>query len=402
MTVLADRLKNIAFSQTMAVIQRIEQLKAEGRNVVSLASGELGLPIPESIRQAAAAAAIRGEERSPPTAGIRKLREAIADAFRRNNGLRFSPDQITVGGGSKQVIFNALAATVNPGDEVIFPAPYWVSYPDIAFLVGGVPVPVSGRKEDGYKLTPESLERAITARTRWLILNSPCNPTGVVYSAAELAALADVLRRHPRILVLSDDIYEGFVYAPATFATLATIAEDLAERIVTVNGFSKRFSMIGWRLGYAGGPSWLIDAMNKVQSQVTSGTATITQAGALAALSLPAEEQKQFGAILEARRDIVLPLADALPSVTYPRPDGAYYVFADVSAWLGAKTPAGDTITSDVELAAHILDAAGVVVLPGVYFGQAGALRLSYSADIAEVSEAFVRLRGVLNGLSPA
>lgn len=402
MTALANRLENVTFSQTIAVIRRIAELKAEGRDILSLAAGEVGLPIPEPIREAAAQAALRGEERSPPVEGIEPLKAAIAATFARDNGLEFAPDQILVGSGSKQIIFNALAATVDKGDEVVIPAPYWVSYPDIARLLDAVPVTVPGRIEQSYKLTAEALERAITPRTRWLILNSPCNPTGAVYAEAELAALAEVLRRHPRILVLSDDIYETLVFAPARFSTMAAVAPDLAERVLTVNGFSKRFSMIGWRLGYAGGPAWLIEAMARVQSQVTSGTATITQAGAVAALALSPEEQRVFAPIFAARRDIVLEEAATLPGVRFARPEGAYYLFPDISAHIGSRTPDGRSIGSDVDLADHLLEAHGLVVLPGSYFGLPEALRLSYTVPEAPLRAAFGRLRRALGVLKPA
>lgn len=399
MVFLSGRLEQLAFSQTMAVIERVARKRAEGRDIISLGAGEIGLPIPEPIRRAAAEAALRGEERSPPVEGLAVLRRAIAAKFERDNALAFRPEQVIVGNGSKQVIYNAFAATLNDGEEVVIPAPYWVSYPDIVRLSGGRPRFAQGRIENGYKITPAALDAAITPRTRWLILNSPHNPTGSVYSAEELSELAEILRRHRHVFVLSDDIYEPLTFAPARFATLAAVAPDLAERVLTVNGFSKRFSMIGWRIGYAAGPLALIEAMGRVQSQVTSGVATITQAGALAALAIPRAELDWIGMLFATRRERVVEEASRLPGIAFPRPDGAFYLYLDVAAHIGARTPEGGTIGDDVALADYLLEAFDVVTLPGSYFGTAPALRLSYTCPDEQISEAFARIGRALASL---
>lgn len=372
-------------------------MRAAGRDVISLGLGEPDTAIPKIIRSAAAEAARRGEGRSPPVEGIAALREAIAEKFRRDNALCYDVDQIIVASGSKQVIFNAMLATLDPGDEVVIPAPYWVSYPDIVRLAGGRPVPVPCAASAGHKLSAERLDAAITPRTRWLILNSPNNPTGAVYSRDELAAIAEVLRRHPDILTLSDDIYEFFVYAPARFATIASVAPDLLGRTLTVNGFSKSYAMIGWRIGYGAGPRDLIDAMLKVQSQVTSGTATIVQAGALEALRIPPERLAVTAAAYRARRDRVLERLAQVPDLRCTRPDGAFYVYPDCSAYVGAgKRGRGETVGSDQDLSEFLLDEAAVVTVPGSAFGFGPALRLSYTCPEERLDEAIERLAQAL------
>jgi aspartate aminotransferase len=392
-TLVASRLADIAFSQTLAMGRRAAAMCAAGRDVISLGLGEPDIMIPERIRVAAAEAAHRGEGRSPPVEGIGTLREAIAEKFARDNRLSYDVDQILVSSGSKQVIFNAMMATLNPGDEVIIPAPYWVSYPEIVKLAGGTPVPVPCRASVGHKLSAESLEERITHRTRWLILNSPNNPSGAVYCRDELLVLAEVLRRHPGVLVLSDDIYEFFVYDPARFSTIASVAPDLYERTLTVNGFSKIYSMIGWRIGYGGGPRGLIEAMLKVQSQINSGTATIVQAGAVEALGIPRAELAAAVAVFQARRARVLQLLMRMPGLSCHPPDGAFYVYPDCSAYMGATLPGnGRPITNDEDLAEFLLTEAAVVTVPGSAFGLGPALRMSYTCPEDRLEEAFARI----------
>lgn len=400
MTPIASRLADIAFSQTLAMGRRAAAMRAAGRDVISLGLGEPDTAVPEAIRVAAAEAARRGEGRSPPVEGIGPLREAIAEKFRRDNALFYEVNQILVSGGSKQVIFNAMMATLNAGDEVIIPAPYWVSYPDIVRLAGGKPVPVPCPASAGHKLSADRFEEAITPRTRWLILNSPNNPTGAVYRRDELLALAEVLRRHPGVLILTDDIYEFFVYDPAQFSTIASVAPDLYDRTLTVNGFSKTYSIIGWRIGYAGGPRDLIEAMVRVQSQVTSGTATIVQAGALEALRIPRDQLITVAAAYRMRRNRVLQLLAQVPKLSCPSPDGAFYVYPDCSAYLGASAPGnGKPVTSDEDLAEFLLDEVAVVSVPGSAFGFGPSLRLSYTCPQDRLDEAFERIAQALASL---
>ncbi len=400
MTSIASRLADIAFSQTLAMGRRAAAMRAAGRDVISLGLGEPDTAIPETVRAAAADAAHRGEGRSPPVEGIGILREAIAEKFKRDNALSYDANQILVSSGSKQVIFNAMMATLNAGDEVIIPAPYWVSYPDIVRLAGGKPVPVSCPASAGHKMSADRLEATITRRTRWLILNSPNNPSGAVYRREELLALAQVLRRHPGVLILSDDIYEFFVYDPARFSTIASVAPDLYDRTLTVNGFSKAYSMIGWRIGYAGGPRDLIEAMLKVQSQVTSGTATIVQAGALEALRIPRDQLIAVGAAYQVRRNRVLKLLAQVPKLSCPRPDGAFYVFPDCSTYMGAVAPGKHRrVTSDEDLAEFLLDEVAVVTVPGSAFGLGPTLRLSYTCPEDQLDEAFARIAQALGSL---
>jgi len=398
-TVIASRLDRVRFSPTLSMGRRATAMREAGRDIISLGMGEPDNVIPEGVRAAAADAARRGEGRSQPVEGIRPLREAIAAKFARDNGLRYAADQILVSVGSKQVIFNAMMATLNPGDEVIVPAPYWVSYPDIVALAGGTVVTVVCPASVGHKLTPEMLDRAITSRTRWLILNSPNNPTGAVYSPDELRALAEVLRTRRDILVLSDDIYEFFLYDGRTFSTMASVAPDLHERTLTVNGFSKTYAMIGWRIGYAGGPADLIEAMARVQSQVTSGTATIVQAGALEALRIPRADLCAIGRAYQSRRDRVLHRLAEVPNLRYVRPEGAFYVYPDCSAWIGAVSPAGKPIATDEDLAEFLLDEAAVVTMPGSAFGLGPALRLSYTCPDDRLDEALARVAQALGRL---
>lgn len=395
----SQRVSSIGFSQTLAMGRRATELVKEGRDVISLGLGELDLEIPEPIRTAAAEAAMRGEGRSPPVEGLARLREGISRKLMRDNGLQYSPSEVLVSGGTKQIIFSAMMATLDPQDEVIIPAPYWVSYPDIVRLAGGTPVIVSCGIEQAHKLSAEALEAAITNKTRWIVLNSPNNPTGIVYNDDELRALADVIRRHPRVMVLADEIYENFIYEPLLFKSFASLAPDLKSRTLIVNGFSKSFAMIGWRIGYGAAPADLVTAMIKVQSQVNSGVATIAQAGAIAAIELPLTAISTFRDEYRRRRDRVAVLMSRIPDFPYAPPGGAFYFYPLCDAYIGRKTADGKPIESDVDLAEYLLQTVDVVTVPGSSFGFGPALRLSYTCPESRLDEAFDRIRTALSAL---
>ena len=344
MSFIAERLSRIKPSPTIAVTQKARDLKAEGRDVIGLGAGEPDFDTPAHIIEAAKAAMDRGETRYTAVAGTPELRQAICDKFKRENGLDYTPDQITVGCGGKQIIFNAFMATLDAGDEVIIPAPYWVSYPDIALLAEGKPVVVPCPVEGGFRMRPEDLERAITPKTKWLILNSPSNPSGAAYTEAETKALTDVLMKHPHVWVLTDDIYEHIVYDGFTFVTPAQVEPGLMERTLTLNGVSKAYCMTGWRVGYAGGPVDLIKAMNKVQSQSTTHTSSISQAGAVAALNGPIDFLARHTSIFEERRDLVVGMLNQAKGLSCPTPEGAFYVYPSCAGAIGRTTPEGKTI----------------------------------------------------------
>lgn len=396
---LADRLETISFSKTLSMGQRAAALRAAGRDIISLGLGEPDTEIPEIVRRATAAAAMEGNGRSAPVEGLPGLREAIAQKLGTAIGLPFLPEQILVSSGTKQVIFNAMMATLDPGDEVIIPAPYWVSYPDIVRIAEGVPVAVVCPAEAEHKIQPAQLESAITSRTRWLILNSPNNPTGCVYTVDELHALAAVLRAHPQVFVLSDDIYE-YLDFNGTFVNMAMVAPDLSERILTVNGLSKTYAMIGWRIGYGAGPLFLIKAMAKIQSQVTSGTATIVQKGAIAALTeVPVAGLGELGRLFKRRTEIAIRHLRAIDGITFCEPRGAFYIYAECGAFLNKKTASGSLIETDDDLAEYLLDTAGIVTVSGGSFGLSPALRLSLTCPEERLAEAFERMSIALGSL---
>lgn len=384
--------------QTMA--ERTRQAIAQGRSVIDLTLGEPDFPTPEHIGEAAVRAIAEGQTRYTPINGTVRLREAIVRKFRRDNGIVCSPADISVGCGGKQVIYQAFLATLNPGDEVMIPAPYWASYADIVGMNGGVLRPLMTTPQQGYALTPAALEPAITARTKWLVLNSPSNPSGTAYSTQQLAEFAQVLRasRHKDFLILVDDIYEHILFDGRRFATLASLAPDLAHRILTVNGLSKAYSMTGWRVGYACGPRALIEAMTKVQMQINSHTSSVSQAAALAALEGPQDEVRRRCGVFQQRRDLLLERFAAVEGLLTPKPEGAFYLFPDVRAFLGLKRPDGAIVADDVALASYLLEE-GVAVVPGSGFGMPGFMRLSYATSEDKLQLAADRLAAALGRL---
>ena len=396
---LSAAIQRIQPSATLSVSAKAAALKAQGRDIVSLSVGEPDFPAPQSARDAAIAAIQAGNNHYTPVEGTPAVRRAIADKFASDNGLAFDPKEIVVSTGGKQVIFNAMLATVGSGDEVVIPAPYWVSYPDIVAFTGATPIPVATRAADGYKMAPEALGRAITPATRWLILNSPSNPTGAVYTARELEAFAEVLRQHPHVWVLSDDIYEHIRYVDAPYATLAQVAPDLATHTLTVNGASKAFAMTGWRIGFAGGPRALIEAMIKIQSQSTSNPCAIAQAATVGALSGDMGFLAERAAIFRERRDMVCARLSAMPGLTCPVPDGAFYVFPECAGLIGRRTPAGKTLANDEEVAGYLLEH-GVAVVHGAAFGHSPAFRISYATDTQSLTTAMDRIGAAIYALT--
>ena len=380
-------------SATLAASARARELKRQGRDVIGLGSGEPDFDTPDNVKEAAIAAIRRGETKYTDVDGIPELKAAVAAKFARDNGLTYGTDQIHVAPGGKTVIYNALLATLSPGDEVIVPAPYWVSYPDMVLLAGGEPVTVVGHEADGFKLKPAALEAAITARTKWLILNSPSNPTGAAYTRAELEALAEVLRRHPHVWVLTDDMYEHLIYGDFDFVTLAQVAPDLADRTLTVNGVSKAYAMTGWRIGYAGGPKPLIDLMRKVAGQTTTNPASISQWAAVEALNGPQDFIEERAKHFERRRALVVSMLNQAAGVRCATPEGAFYVYPSIEGLIGRKTAAGATIDSDDAFVAELLDAEGVAVVQGSAFGLSPYFRVSYATSEDVLEEACRRIQ---------
>lgn len=393
MAFLAQALTRIKPSPTIAVTTKARELKAAGIDVIGLGAGEPDFDTPDPIKEAAIAAIRAGDTKYTAVDGTPALKQAIVDKFARENDLDYGTDQITVGTGGKQVIYNALMATLDPGDEVICLAPYWVSYPDIVLLCGGSPVIVDCPVETGFKVRPEDLERAITPRTKWLILNSPSNPTGSGYTREEMADVADVLRRHSQVHVLTDDIYEHLVYDGFVFSTIAQVAPDLFDRTLTMNGVSKAYSMTGWRIGYAGGPKDLVKAMAKVQSQSTSNPCSISQAAAVAALNGSQDFMAGWVAAFQERRDMVVAMLNMADGIDCLTPIGAFYVFPSCGDLVGRKTPAGQTLANDSEVVTYFLEAGRVAAVPGSAFGKEGYLRISYATSNAALEEACSRIQ---------
>ena len=392
MDFISHRMARVKPSPTMAVMSRAAELKTLGQDIISLGAGEPDFDTPEHIKDAAIEALSKGKTKYTLVPGTRALRLAIAKKFKRENGIDYEPDQIIVSAGAKHVIFNALLATLNPGDEVIIPAPYWVSYPDMVELGEGTPVIVRSTPEKGLKLTPADLEEAITPKTKWLILNSPNNPSGMAYTRTELEALAAVLKNHPHVHVLSDDIYEHLVYDGFEFSTLAQVAPDLKDRILTVNGVSKSYAMTGWRIGYGAGPQPLISAMIKLQSQSTSSPTSICQEAATAALKGPQDFLEEWKKVYIERRDKALSILNKTPGVSCIKPQGGFYLYSSCVSLMGKQTPLGSILTSDTDFANYLLESAGVAVVPGAAFGLCPYFRISYATETNLLIEACHRI----------
>ncbi|HYB11681.1 MAG TPA: pyridoxal phosphate-dependent aminotransferase [Alphaproteobacteria bacterium] len=400
MSFLASRLARIKPSQTIAVTTKAAELKAAGRDVIGLGAGEPDFDTPDHIKDAAAKAMREGKTKYTAVNGIIELRKAISAKFKRENGLDYTTDQITVGCGGKQVLYNAIVATVEAGDEVIIPAPYWVSYPDIVLLCEGAPVFVDCPAANGFKMTPEDFERAITPKTKWVILNSPSNPTGAAYTRAELRALCDVLLRHPHVWVMTDDMYEHLVYDDFKFTTPAEVEPRLYERTLTVNGLSKAYCMTGWRVGYAGGPIGLINAINKVQSQSTSHTSSISQWASVAALNGPQDFIPKHNKVFQERRDLVVSMLNQAKGLHCPKPEGAFYVYPSCAGTIGRKAPNGETLETDEDFVTYLLEAEGVAVVQGSAFGLAPHFRISYATSTSALEEACRRIQRACGNLS--
>ncbi len=392
MELISKRMARIKPSATLAISARAAHLKSIGQSVIGLGAGEPDFDTPQHIKDAAVQALKDGKTKYTPVEGILPLRKAIVNKFKTDNDLEYTPEQIIVGIGAKHVIFNAMFASLNPSDEVIIPAPYWVSYVDMVEAAEGAPVIVRCRAEDQLKLTPELLSEAITAKSKWLILNSPNNPSGMAYTKEELEALAEVIRYAPHLHVLSDDIYEHLVYDGFNFTTLAQVAPDLKERILTVNGVSKTYSMTGWRIGYAAGPEPLIKAMKSLQSHSTSNPTSIAQYAALAALESPMDFLKEWLEVYTARRDQALEILSQAQGLSCLKPQGAFYLYCNCAPLMGKKTPMDTIITSDTELASYLLDSAGVAVVPGVAFGLSPYFRISFATDTKQLTDACHRI----------
>ncbi|MFQ3622254.1 MAG: pyridoxal phosphate-dependent aminotransferase [Acetobacteraceae bacterium] len=393
MPALAARLNDVEISASVTMTAKARALRAAGHRVISLAIGEPDFDTPPHAIEAAHSAALAGDTHYPPQDGTAALKEAVRRKFRRDNGLDYAADEVMVANGGKQIITDAFLATIDPGDEVIIPAPYWISYADQAKLAGGRPVFVACPQNNGFRLRPEDLEAAITPATKWLVLNSPNNPSGAALSAAELGAIAEVLRRHPQLWVLSDDMYEHMVYDGFAFATLAQVAPDLRERVLTVNGASKTYAMTGWRIGFCGGPKPLIAAMVNMQGQLTSGVCTVAQAAAAAALDGPQDLVRERAALYRARRDLVVAALNEAPGIVCHRPEGAFYVFPNIAGCLGRTTRGGRRLGTDLDFALALLEEKHVAVVHGAAYGMSPYVRISYATDLASLREACGRIR---------
>ena len=399
MAFLADSLARVNPSATIAVTNKARELKAAGRDVIGLGAGEPDFDTPDNIKEAAIKAIRDGKTKYTAVDGIPELKAAIVDKFKRENGLTYATNQITVGTGGKQVLYNALMATINPGDEVLIPTPYWVSYPDMALLAGGTPTFVEASLESNFKVTAEALEKAITPKTKWLIFNSPSNPSGAAYSRAELKALTDVLVRHPQVWVMTDDMYEHLVYDDFVFTTPAEVEPALYERTLTVNGVSKAYCMTGWRIGYGAGPVPLIKAMATIQSQSTSNPTSISQYAALEALTGPQHFIAEHNKVFKERRDLVVSMLNQTRGLTCPTPEGAFYVYPSCAELIGKKASSGKVIGSDDDFVTELLEAEGVAVVQGSAFGLGPNFRISYATSTEALEEAGQRIQRFCAGL---
>ena len=394
MALLKDSLSRIKPSATMAVTDKARALKAAGRDVIGLGAGEPDFDTPDNIKKAAIKAIETGRaSKYTAVEGLAELKQAIVGKFKRENNLDYKPNQIIVSTGGKQVLYNALMVTLNPGDEVIIPAPYWVSYPDMVLLAGGEPVIVPSRMEDGFKMKPEALEKAITPRTKWIIFNSPSNPTGAAYTKAELKAITDVLVRHPQVWVMTDDMYEHLVYDDFEFATPAEIEPRLYERTLTVNGVSKAYCMTGWRIGYAGGDASLIKAMSMLQSQSTSNPVAVSQWASVEALNGPQDFIAKHNAIFKERRDLCVSMLNQANGLKCPKPEGAFYVYPSCAGTMGKTAPSGKKLATDEDFVTELLETEGVAVVQGTPFGFGPAFRISYATKTEDLEEACRRIQ---------
>ncbi len=393
MSLLSSALKRIKPSPTIAISNKARELKAAGRDIIALSAGEPDFDTPENIKEAAIAAIRRGETKYTAVDGIPELKAAICRKLKRDNGLDYKPSQVTVGTGGKQVLFNALVATVDAGDEVLIPAPFWVSYPDIVEFCGGKPVSVPTTIEDNFKLRPDVLEAAITPKTKWLIFNSPSNPSGAAYSWDELKALTDVLLRHPQVWILTDDMYEHLVYDDFKFATPAQVEPKLYDRTLTMNGVSKAYCMTGWRIGYAAGPEALIKAIGTLQSQSTSNPSSIAQWAAVEALDGPQDFIAEHNAVFKERRDLVVSMLNQSKGLQCPKPEGAFYVFPSCAGTMGKTAPSGKVLETDEDFATELLASEGVAVVHGSAFGLGPAFRISYATATTDLEEACRRIQ---------
>ncbi|MFN3292764.1 MAG: pyridoxal phosphate-dependent aminotransferase [Gemmobacter sp.] len=399
MPFLSDTLARVKPSPTIAISNKARELAARGRDIIALSAGEPDFDTPQNIKEAAKRAIDAGDTKYTAVDGTPALKAAICAKFKRENGLDYKPAQVTVGTGGKQILYNALMATCNPGDEVIIPAPYWVSYPDMVLLAGGTPVPVECPAQTGYKLTPEQLEAAITPKTKWFIFNSPSNPTGAGYTRAELKALTDVLMRHPHVWVMTDEIYDDIWFEDRPLSSIVKVAPQLADRIFVVNGVSKSYAMTGWRIGYAAGPEVLIKAMGKVQSQSTSNPCSISQAAAVEALNGPQDYIAMSRGVFQRRRDLVVKMLNEAPGLRCPVPEGAFYVYPTIADCIGKTSATGLHIGNDEDFANALLEETGVAVVFGAAFGLSPAFRISYATSDEQLVEACTRIQTFCKGL---
>lgn len=397
---IAHRLASVKPSPTLELTQKAAELRASGKDILSLTAGEPDFDTPPWICEAATKAMAEGQTKYTAVAGTPELRQAIVNKFSRDNHVDYTPNEIIVGTGGKQIIFNAILATVNKGDEVLIPDPYWVSYPSIVEIAEGTPVFLPCPQSQGFKLTPEQLEKAITPKTKWLILNSPSNPTGALYSYDELWQLTQVLRRHPHVLIMSDDIYEHITFDDNQFHALVDVEKDLKDRTLMLNGVSKAYAMTGWRIGYGAGPLWLIKAMSILQSQSTSNASSISQAAALAALEGPQDFLKEWVQEFQDRRDFVVATLNEIDGLQCLVPQGTFYAYPSCADYMGATLPNGDHIENDTDFCAYVLDDAGVAMVPGSAFGRSPHFRISYATDRNTLEKSLERLKKALGKLT--
>ena len=393
MSILAERLSRIKPSPTNALTGKVLELKAAGRDIIGLGAGEPDFETPDNVKEAGIRAIREGDTRYTPIPGTMALRQAICGKLKRENGLEYAPDEVIVSCGGKQVLYNAFVATLDEGDEVVIPTPYWVSYPDMTLLAGGTPVFVDGKEELGFRITPEDLEAAIGPRTKWVLINSPSNPSGAAYTAEELAALCAVIRRHEHVWILTDDMYEHIVYDGFAFATPAAVDPSLKDRTLTVNGVSKAYCMTGWRLGYAAGPKELIRAMTVVQSQSSTHTSSISQAAAVEALNGPQDFLAENARVFQERRDLCISMLNQANGLRCRTPEGAFYLYISCAGTIGRKTPEGGVIGNDTDFVTYLLESEGVAAVQGAAFGLSPYFRISYAASNAELEEACRRIQ---------